>query len=153
MCVFHSFQYKYSVFILGGKLLSHLLGLTTENRITTLGSETIGGSVYILNLTRPLDFNSIPIIRQRMHEVASFNCTIWTADCNSKGSQAVIGKYYTTVFIFDYINLLLTVLILFCSLSTCVELARVGINELNILRQINPGFSYIPVPCICSPVL
>ncbi|KAJ9709429.1 hypothetical protein PVL29_001078 [Vitis rotundifolia] len=59
--------------------------------ITTLGSETIGGSVYILNLTRPLDFNSIPIIRQRMHEVASFNCTIWTADCNSKGSQAVIG--------------------------------------------------------------
>uniref|UniRef100_A0A5B7BJG7 Uncharacterized protein n=1 Tax=Davidia involucrata TaxID=16924 RepID=A0A5B7BJG7_DAVIN len=60
--------------------------------ITTLGSETSGGSVYILNLREPLDYNpSTPIIRRRICEVTSLNCTVWTADCNSDGSQAVVG--------------------------------------------------------------
>ncbi|XP_022146543.1 uncharacterized protein LOC111015736 isoform X2 [Momordica charantia] len=60
--------------------------------ISTLGSDTSGGSVYILNLVEPLDFNrSIPLIRRRIHEVASFNCSIWTADCGSSGGRAVIG--------------------------------------------------------------
>ncbi|TXG48400.1 hypothetical protein EZV62_027694 [Acer yangbiense] len=60
--------------------------------ITTLGSETSGGSVYVLNFVNPVDSNpSTSIIWQRMHEVASFNCTIWTADYNSIANQAVIG--------------------------------------------------------------
>lgn len=60
--------------------------------ISTLGSDTSGGSVYILNLVEPLDFNrTIPVIRRRIHEVASFNCSIWTADCQSSGGRAVIG--------------------------------------------------------------
>ncbi|KAG7034824.1 hypothetical protein SDJN02_04556 [Cucurbita argyrosperma subsp. argyrosperma] len=60
--------------------------------ISTLGSDSSGGSVYVLNLVEPLDFNrSIPVIRRRIHEVASFNCSIWTADCESSGGRAVIG--------------------------------------------------------------
>ncbi|XP_057511757.1 uncharacterized protein LOC130793907 [Actinidia eriantha] len=58
--------------------------------ITTLGSETSGGSVYNLNLREPLDFNlRTPMLGVR--KVTSFNCTVWTADCNSDGSQAVVG--------------------------------------------------------------
>ncbi|KAF5207562.1 Transducin/WD40 repeat-like superfamily protein [Thalictrum thalictroides] len=48
--------------------------------VSTLGSETSGGSVYIVNLNVP-----------RIFEVASLNCTIWTAECHADGSQAVIG--------------------------------------------------------------
>ncbi|XAR56192.1 hypothetical protein NMG60_11036573 [Bertholletia excelsa] len=60
--------------------------------VTTLGSETSGGSVYVLNLNEPLDFNlSSHILSRRMREVACLNCTVWTADCNSDGSQAVVG--------------------------------------------------------------
>ncbi|XP_004134515.2 uncharacterized protein LOC101220880 isoform X1 [Cucumis sativus] len=60
--------------------------------ISTLGSDVSGGSVYILNLVEPLDFNrTIPVIRRRIHEVASFDCSIWTADCQSSGGRAVIG--------------------------------------------------------------
>ncbi|KAK6254250.1 hypothetical protein QUC31_015970 [Theobroma cacao] len=57
--------------------------------ITTLGSETSGGYVYILNLLEPVDFSST--VDQRLHAVASFNYTIWTADFNSHTSRAVIG--------------------------------------------------------------
>ncbi|GAV75061.1 hypothetical protein CFOL_v3_18540, partial [Cephalotus follicularis] len=56
--------------------------------ITTLGSETSGGSVYILNLVEPLD---IALGWQRLHEVGSYNCTIWTADCKPNSNQALIG--------------------------------------------------------------
>ncbi|KAK9268072.1 hypothetical protein L1049_010511 [Liquidambar formosana] len=60
--------------------------------ITTLGSETHGGSVYVLNLVEPLDLNPhIFDLKRILHEVACFSYTIWTADCNSNGNQAVIG--------------------------------------------------------------
>lgn len=68
------------------------------NRITTLGSETSGGSVYILNLVEPVDFDSSSAIGEMMHKTADFNCTIWTADCNPNSSQAVIGKYSFVLF-------------------------------------------------------
>ncbi|XP_022762566.1 uncharacterized protein LOC111308499 [Durio zibethinus] len=57
--------------------------------ITTLGSETSCGYVYILNLLEPVDFTSR--LDQRLHAVASFNYTIWAADYNSHKNQAVIG--------------------------------------------------------------
>ncbi|KAL4279016.1 hypothetical protein GQ457_03G000460 [Hibiscus cannabinus] len=57
--------------------------------ITTLGSETSGGFIYILNLLEPVDFTSR--LDQRLHTVASFNNTIWTADYNSHTAQAAIG--------------------------------------------------------------
>ncbi|XP_077244367.1 uncharacterized protein LOC143884603 isoform X1 [Tasmannia lanceolata] len=59
-----------------GSSLQHAL-------VATLGSGTAGGSVYALNLSDPLDL--------RMIEIASLHCTIWTGDCNSNGTQAVIG--------------------------------------------------------------
>ncbi|OAY54404.1 uncharacterized protein LOC110611784 isoform X2 [Manihot esculenta] len=59
--------------------------------VTTLGSETSGGSVFILNIVEPLDLYSSTSIRRMIREVASFNCTIWTADCNHNASLAVIG--------------------------------------------------------------
>ncbi|XP_059654087.1 uncharacterized protein LOC132300849 [Cornus florida] len=77
-----------------GKHSTHFVDASSMQRIliTTLGSETSGGSVNVLNLSEPLDYNpSIPIISRRMNEVASFSCTVWTADCNSNRSQAVIG--------------------------------------------------------------
>ncbi|KAJ4702743.1 DDB1- and CUL4-associated factor 4-like [Melia azedarach] len=70
----------------GGSNIQHAL-------ITSLGSETSGGSVSVLNLVDPFDLGPhFSIIRQNsMREVASFNCTIWTADCCTNSSQAVIG--------------------------------------------------------------
>ncbi|XP_038689026.1 uncharacterized protein LOC119988160 [Tripterygium wilfordii] len=60
--------------------------------VSTLGSEKSGGSVYVLDLSEPLDFRQfLPIIWRRIHDVASFDCTIWTSDCNSNASKAVIG--------------------------------------------------------------
>ncbi|KAI3440292.1 uncharacterized protein J3R85_003927 [Psidium guajava] len=60
--------------------------------ITTLGSERSGGSVHILNLAEPFDFPlRTSTIRQRLHDVASFHCTIWTADCSFNGSRAIVG--------------------------------------------------------------
>ncbi|KAK2979411.1 hypothetical protein RJ640_022793 [Escallonia rubra] len=70
--------------------------LTKGNRITTLGSETCGGSVNILNVGEPLQYSpSISVLRRRIHRVTTFDSTVWTADCNSNGSRAVIGKYFT----------------------------------------------------------
>ncbi|XP_041027393.1 DDB1- and CUL4-associated factor 4 [Juglans microcarpa x Juglans regia] len=60
--------------------------------ISTLGSETSRGSLNIVKLVEPLDLNSsVSGLNQRIHEVASFNCTIWTADCSFNGSRAAIG--------------------------------------------------------------
>ncbi|KAL5731282.1 hypothetical protein ACHQM5_004028 [Ranunculus cassubicifolius] len=55
--------------------------------ISTMGSGTSVGSVYILKLREPSDFNP----RSSLSEVASLNCTIWTSECHPNGSQAVIG--------------------------------------------------------------
>ncbi|KAB2002243.1 hypothetical protein ES319_D11G053300v1 [Gossypium barbadense] len=57
--------------------------------ITTLGSETYGGFVYILNLLEPVDFTSR--LDRRLHAVATFNHTIWTADYSFNTAQAAIG--------------------------------------------------------------
>ncbi|XP_048317838.2 uncharacterized protein LOC107411560 isoform X2 [Ziziphus jujuba] len=54
--------------------------------ISTLGSESHGGSLCVLNLVEPLDFYST-----RIQEVGMFNCTIWTADCGFNENRAVIG--------------------------------------------------------------
>ncbi|GMH25938.1 hypothetical protein Nepgr_027781 [Nepenthes gracilis] len=59
--------------------------------VTTLGSESCSGALYVLNLGNPLELNSQSPVIGRSLEVASLNCTIWTADCNSSGSKAVIG--------------------------------------------------------------
>ncbi|XP_052203220.1 uncharacterized protein LOC127808690 isoform X2 [Diospyros lotus] len=60
--------------------------------ITTLGSETSGGSVHVLNLREPIDYIlGASLLRLRIYNVATSNCTVWTADCNSDGSQAVVG--------------------------------------------------------------
>ncbi|OVA01555.1 WD40 repeat [Macleaya cordata] len=68
--------------------------------IATLGSETSGGSLYMLNLSEPLDLNpSDPILRRRLVAVASMNCTIWTADCNSNGSEACRNCYFVYILI------------------------------------------------------
>lgn len=46
-----------------------------------------------MNLREPIEYDpSIPIIRRRIHEITSFTSTVWTADCNSDGSRAVIGS-------------------------------------------------------------
>lgn len=60
--------------------------------ITSLGSESSGGCVYTLNLGEPLNYDlSSLMLRRRVTKAASFDCTVWTADCNSDGSQAVVG--------------------------------------------------------------
>ncbi|KAI4332093.1 hypothetical protein L6164_017030 [Bauhinia variegata] len=59
---------------------------------TTLGSETSGGSIYTLNLSEPLDIGpGIPNIWSRISRVASFNCTLWNAECDYNRHRAVIG--------------------------------------------------------------
>ncbi|KAJ8567405.1 hypothetical protein K7X08_019613 [Anisodus acutangulus] len=68
-----------------GASLKHVL-------ITTLGAESSGGTVNILNLSEPLDLNSsIPTLRSRISVITSFEYTIWTADCSHDQKQAVIG--------------------------------------------------------------
>lgn len=60
--------------------------------ITTLGSDGSDGLVYLLDLSKPLDFNlNFPIHREGFREVASFKHTLWGADCDSNGRLAVIG--------------------------------------------------------------
>ncbi|CAN1225703.1 DDB1- and CUL4-associated factor 4 [Linum grandiflorum] len=53
--------------------------------LTTLGSERTKGAVWILNLASVAEARELP------SKIVSSNCTIWTADCNSNASQAVIG--------------------------------------------------------------
>ncbi|KAH6756886.1 hypothetical protein C2S53_006688, partial [Perilla frutescens var. hirtella] len=58
--------------------------------ITTLGSESASGSVYLLDLSKPLNFGAnVPV--QGFYELASFEQTLWAADCDPEGRCAVIG--------------------------------------------------------------
>ncbi|CAN1810024.1 DDB1- and CUL4-associated factor 4-like protein 1 [Linum perenne] len=57
-----------------------------HHRVTTLGSESTEGAVYVLNLAGEDDAPALP------SKIVSSNCTIWTADSNSNASEAVIGK-------------------------------------------------------------
>lgn len=60
--------------------------------ISTLGSDRSGGSVHILNLAEPFDFPlRASTIGRRVCHIVSFRCTIWTADCSSNGSRAIVG--------------------------------------------------------------
>ncbi|XP_019240311.1 PREDICTED: DDB1- and CUL4-associated factor 4 isoform X2 [Nicotiana attenuata] len=60
--------------------------------ITTLGAESSGGAVYILNLSEPLDFSSsIPTFRRRISMITSFEHTVWAADCSHDQKRAVVG--------------------------------------------------------------
>ncbi|KAL2244489.1 UNVERIFIED_CONTAM: hypothetical protein Sindi_2717100, partial [Sesamum indicum] len=75
----------------------------TPNRITTLGSDSAPGSVYLLDFTKPLDFDaSVPIARDRFHEVAAFKQTLWTADCDPEGKHAAIGKFFYLYYSSDH---------------------------------------------------
>lgn len=68
--------------------------------VTTLGSGVSGGSVYLLNLTKPLDFSSSAfLLHRRTLKVASFDCTMWTADCSRNGARAIIGEFFQCAFI------------------------------------------------------
>lgn len=72
-----------------------LWDLMLELRITTLGAGSSGGTVNILNLSEPLDLNSsIPTDRARISEIASFEYTVWTADCSHDQKQAIVGKSF-----------------------------------------------------------
>ncbi|EXB83247.1 DDB1- and CUL4-associated factor 4 [Morus notabilis] len=67
-------------------------GINGSLRISTLGSMRYGGSLCLLNLVEPLDFDPTALfIRRRIQEVATFDCTIWAADCGTNGNRAVIG--------------------------------------------------------------
>ncbi|XP_072986971.1 uncharacterized protein [Typha latifolia] len=65
--------------------------------VTTLGSGVSSGSLYLLNLGEPLDF--AVSLHSRISNIASFDCTVWTADCNSSGTQAVIGTNFGSVLV------------------------------------------------------
>ncbi|XLR61226.1 hypothetical protein S83_011898 [Arachis hypogaea] len=69
----------------GGPIVGHAL-------FTTLGSETSGGSIYSLGLVESLDLGSgILNTWSRLDEVASFKCTIWTAEYDYSRHRAIIG--------------------------------------------------------------
>ncbi|KAF3450096.1 hypothetical protein FNV43_RR06176 [Rhamnella rubrinervis] len=70
--------------IADGSIVQHAL-------ISTLGSESYGGSLCVLDLTEAIEFNQIPLVRRTVNEVAKFNCTIWTAECGFFQNRAVIG--------------------------------------------------------------
>ncbi|XP_071711193.1 uncharacterized protein [Rutidosis leptorrhynchoides] len=60
--------------------------------ITTLGSEASGGSVFMMNLSEPLDYSSgFEMMSEKIDNISRFKSTVWTADINSDGSRAVIG--------------------------------------------------------------
>ncbi|XP_021982609.1 uncharacterized protein LOC110878576 isoform X1 [Helianthus annuus] len=61
--------------------------------ITTLGSETSGGSIYSVNLSEPFEYGvGIDMLNERMDMISSTSkSTIWTADCVSNGNRTVIG--------------------------------------------------------------
>lgn len=70
---------------------SKLLFNSKANRITTLGSESSGGSVYSMNISDPLEYDlGVAMLSRRIDEISRFKSTIWTSDSN--GNQAVIGK-------------------------------------------------------------
>lgn len=50
----------------------------------------------VINLHELLNFDpNRTVLSQNIYEIATFNCTVWTTDCESDGSRAVIGKYYS----------------------------------------------------------
>lgn len=57
-----------------------------------MGSESASGSVYLLDLSKPLNFVS-NVSKGEFHELASFRQTLWAADCDTEGRFAAIGKY------------------------------------------------------------
>ncbi|CAN6684106.1 unnamed protein product [Malus baccata var. baccata] len=60
--------------------------------ISTLGAENSGGSLVVINLHELLNFDpNRTVLSQNIYEIATFNCTVWTTDCESDGSRAVIG--------------------------------------------------------------
>ncbi|CAI9259747.1 unnamed protein product [Lactuca saligna] len=63
---------------------------TSHALITTLGSESSGGSVYSMNISDPLEYDlGVAMLSRRIDEISRFKSTIWTSDSN--GNQAVIG--------------------------------------------------------------
>ncbi|KAI5012711.1 hypothetical protein ZWY2020_024977 [Hordeum vulgare] len=59
--------------------------------VATLGSGGSGGSVYIMDMST---IDSATVSRNahgKIERVASFDRTVWTADCNSDGTQVVLG--------------------------------------------------------------
>ncbi|KAL6283015.1 hypothetical protein ACE6H2_013944 [Prunus campanulata] len=65
---------------------------TQHMLVSTLGCERAGGSLVVINLVELLNFNpNRLVLRRNIYEIATFNCTIWTADCEPDGSRAVIG--------------------------------------------------------------
>ncbi|XP_029130126.1 DDB1- and CUL4-associated factor 4 isoform X2 [Cajanus cajan] len=69
----------------GSPIVGHAL-------FTTLGSETSGGSVYTIGFVEPLDLGAgILNTWSRLEEIASFRCTLWTAEYDYNRHQAVIG--------------------------------------------------------------
>ncbi|KAL5197770.1 hypothetical protein ABZP36_001282 [Zizania latifolia] len=85
-CAFHFLYFTCNFFM-------SLVYLTSQNMVATLGSGESGGSVYIMDLSNTIDFamGSLSAYRQNNIRIASIDRTIWTADCNSDGTQAVIG--------------------------------------------------------------
>nr|XP_043618262.1 uncharacterized protein LOC122589994 [Erigeron canadensis] len=59
--------------------------------MTTLGSETSGGSVWLINLRGPLDRFDAGSLGRGMDEIFSLKSRIWSADSYSDGSRAVVG--------------------------------------------------------------
>jgi WD repeat-containing protein 21A len=61
--------------------------------VATLGSGESGGSVYIMDMSGAIDFPTVSLNADgRLERVASFDRTVWTADCNSDGTQVVLGE-------------------------------------------------------------
>ncbi|CAJ1975960.1 unnamed protein product [Sphenostylis stenocarpa] len=68
---------------LGPKFSPHTVNDGPVGRVlfTTLGSETSGGSVYTLGLVEPLNLGpGILNTWSGLEEIASFRCTLWTAE-------------------------------------------------------------------------
>lgn len=60
--------------------------------VATLGSGESGGSIFIMDLSDTIDFAmGLSNPYRRIVQVASFDRTVWTADCNFDGTHAVIG--------------------------------------------------------------
>ncbi|XP_057867377.1 uncharacterized protein LOC131074707 isoform X1 [Cryptomeria japonica] len=66
-------------------------GLNERALFTTLGSGSVGGSLYSLNL------NAAP--QSRLSKCISTSCTIWTADSNFDGTRAIIGTNQGTALV------------------------------------------------------
>ena len=67
--------------------------------VTTLGSGQGGGSVNIMNLSKPLEIDSSSFrLQRRIRTISTTNFTIWTADCSSNGRNAAIGDFLHDLF-------------------------------------------------------